>query len=97
MVKLALLLVLLTGCATPPPALVEEPLPVEPEIVDETPAAAEERRVRARKPPPVKPPDKPPPVKLPPCESVPGDKQTAILQKLDCLAETANRPAPPLK
>lgn len=88
------LFLLLAGCSATP--VVEAERPIEIEIVDQTPA---EVTVKVKKPPPSRPPDKPPPapasvVKLPPCESVPGDKRTAALQKLDCLLETGNIPIP---
>lgn len=87
------LFLLLAGCATP---VVEAERPIELEIVEQTPT---EITVKVKKPPPAPkpPPEKPqdpPVVKLPPCQSVPGDKATALVQKFDCLIETADKPLP---
>jgi hypothetical protein len=91
MVRLFLLFMLLAGCAVPVPVAVVVP---EPE-----PVAVEEKQPQPKRV--VKPPvpvivvvptiAKP----LPPCESVPGDKKAAILQKLECLKQTADIPIPP--
>lgn len=85
MVSLILLALLMAGCAAP------APVAVEPEAVVEEEKEVKPKRV-AKPPAPViivvptvtKP--------LPPCESAPGDKKAAILQKLECLKQTADIP-----
>jgi hypothetical protein len=92
MVSLLLIDLLMAGCAAPVPLAAPEP---EAVVVEE------EKEVKPRravvKPPapvivivPVPTIAKP----LPPCESAPGDKKTAILQKLECLKQTADIPIP---
>ena len=96
--KILLVFILLAGCAVPAP-VEQEPIVYQERPQDEAQSSNEEpddpkeREVRRKKP--RSPPDKkePPttPIILPACESVPGDKKTAILQKLECVAETADK------
>lgn len=86
--KILFLLLLMTGCTAPGPVV---------ESSDSAPPPAAERVEETAAPEPARPrrPAKAPPSDiLPPCVSVPGDKQTAILQKLECLVETADRKLP---
>lgn len=94
MVSLLLVALLLAGCGTPLPVAVVNDGPVavpEVEVTDDA-GLPEARRKRAVKiilvPVPAPTIAKP----FPPCESVPGDKRTAILQKLECLKQTADIP-----
>lgn len=103
-----LLFCLLAGCAAPPP-IVETELPVPVvEPINDTPAVPvvakpiERERVKSPVKPAAKPQPKPTEKKekepaadiLPPCESVPGDKLQAIVQKLECLDATADKKLP---
>lgn len=94
--KAGLLFLMLAGCAAAVP--VEQVEPSVPEQIRQVPEEPKEREVkpkRAAKPPEKKEIPAAPKV-LPPCESAPGDKKTAILQKLECVAETADKkPAAP--
>ncbi len=94
--KTILLMFLLAGCAMTPGVVVENP--PEPDVTEDVTAndVANEPAVRPKKAvPPNPPPDKKEaatPKVLPPCQSVPGDKRTALMQKFDCLLETADKP-----
>lgn len=89
-----LIFFMLVGCAAAPLGETDLPIPEGEGVEDEAKAPEVPRRGT------VKAPEKkeaPPVAKiLPPCESVPGDKMTAILQKLECVDETADKkPAKP--
>ncbi len=99
--KAALIVFLLAGCAQTPGVVVENP----PESVEsESLTIYDHPKEPANRPKKAVPP-KPPPEKkeaatpkvLPPCESVPGDKRTALIQKFECLLETADKPVVPNK
>lgn len=94
--KAAAIVLLLAGCAASP---VAEDLPIAGSVISQDAPAKEEisqREARTRKAVPKPPDTKAPGSKLPACESVPGDKRTAILQKLDCLSETGDIPVKPM-
>jgi hypothetical protein len=82
-VLLIILFLALAGCASAPPR--EELVLPEAEVLDDTPTEPEPP---LRKAPRAAPKKAPAPVLLPPCESVPGDKRAAFLQKLDCILES---------
>lgn len=99
MMRVAMLSVLLVGCAAGARFSIDRlpqaaPAEVEAAKAEEVKEAPPTREVKAKKPV-AKAPEKAPPVKLPPCESVPGDKRSAILQKLDCVIETGDIPVSP--
>jgi hypothetical protein len=91
-VRAFFLFLFLAGCAAQPPIVVhiETPAVIAPDEVAEDAAVPEAKRKK-----PVKATPAPAPIEvkpLPPCESAPGDKKTAILQKLECLKQTADIP-----